>query len=332
MTSSTTRPQVTAPSDAGAHGYPFGLTLEDLDAHGYRADEYFLEGEATRYRPAPGTELGVDGRWSAEPSGTGALPDTRPRVPARRPGPVQRHGGAALEQRHRRLRPVLGRHARDARRRLRVRRRHDPAGRGPRPARPRRRACRHGTPSAYGTLSIASDDDSYDIFTQAARAVGPDRDRTTDPLGGLDVERVIAMGSSQSAGRLGHLRQRHPSAGPRHRRVPAAHLLRQRHAAGGRRRGGQHRQPDRAVRRPRRAAGPEPAPRRPRRAGDGRQLRARGHLLPARCASPTPTASATGRRRARATSPSRRWTCGRRSTSATSARRCRCRRTSTTSR
>ena len=68
--------------------------------------------------------------------------------------------------------------------------------------RPRRRACRRGTPSGTATLSIASDDDSFDIFTQAARAVGPDRDRTTDPLGGLDVERVIAMGSSQSAGRL----------------------------------------------------------------------------------------------------------------------------------
>ena len=57
-------------------------------------------------------------------------------------------------------------------------------------------------PERYGTLSIASDDDSFDIFTQAARAVGPDRDRTTDPLGGLDVARVVAMGSSQSAGRL----------------------------------------------------------------------------------------------------------------------------------
>ena len=57
-------------------------------------------------------------------------------------------------------------------------------------------------PERYATLSITSDDDSFDIFTQAARAVGPDRDRTTDPLGGLDVERVIAMGSSQSAGRL----------------------------------------------------------------------------------------------------------------------------------
>ena len=68
-------------------------------------------------------------------------------------------------------------------------------------------------PERYGTLSIASDDDSFDIFTQAARAVGPDRDRTTDPLGGLDVQRVIAMGSSQSAGRLGaYVNAIHPLA------------------------------------------------------------------------------------------------------------------------
>ena len=57
-------------------------------------------------------------------------------------------------------------------------------------------------PERYGELSIASDDDSFDIFTQAARVVGPERDRTTDVLGGLEVERVVAMGSSQSAGRL----------------------------------------------------------------------------------------------------------------------------------
>ena len=68
-------------------------------------------------------------------------------------------------------------------------------------------------PERYGSLSIASDDDSFDIFTQAARAVGPDRDRTTDPLGGLDVRRVIAMGSSQSAGRLGaYVNAIHPLA------------------------------------------------------------------------------------------------------------------------
>lgn len=58
-------------------------------------------------------------------------------------------------------------------------------------------------PERYGTLSIPTDDYSFDIFTQVATAVGPDRPRTgPDPLGGLDVRHVVAQGSSQSAGRL----------------------------------------------------------------------------------------------------------------------------------
>jgi hypothetical protein len=58
-------------------------------------------------------------------------------------------------------------------------------------------------PERYGSLSIPSDDYSYDIFTQAARAVAPDRPRSPiDPLGGLEVRHLAAIGGSQSAGRL----------------------------------------------------------------------------------------------------------------------------------
>ena len=58
-------------------------------------------------------------------------------------------------------------------------------------------------PERYGMLSIAGDDYSFDIFTQAARAVGPNRARTgVDPMGGLAVRKLIAQGASQSAGRL----------------------------------------------------------------------------------------------------------------------------------
>jgi hypothetical protein len=71
-------------------------------------------------------------------------------------------------------------------------------------------------PQRYGTLSIPDDDASFDIFTQIADAVGPDRvgapaggavasaagDRAADPMGGLVVERLLAAGESQSACRL----------------------------------------------------------------------------------------------------------------------------------
>ena len=48
-------------------------------------------------------------------------------------------------------------------------------------------------PERYGSLSIESDDYSYDIFTQAATAI-----RTLD---GFDAAKLIAHGASQSAGR-----------------------------------------------------------------------------------------------------------------------------------
>ncbi len=201
MTSSTTRPLVTEPPVAGVRGYPFGLTLVDLDAHGYRADEYFLEGEATRYRPAAGTELGPDGRWAAEPAGTAPY---RTRVVVYRPVDPDRFNGtvvlhwnnvsAGYDLFSGDTPEILeGGYAFAGVTTQRV---------GVHGLPTMQQGLRTWDPDRYGTLSIASDDDSFDIFTQAARAVGPDRDRTTDPLGGLDVERVVAMGSSQSAGRL----------------------------------------------------------------------------------------------------------------------------------
>ncbi|GAB5451688.1 MAG: alpha/beta hydrolase domain-containing protein [Halioglobus sp.] len=52
----------------------------------------------------------------------------------------------------------------------------------------------------YASLSHPGDSFSYDIFAQAAQAVR--RPLGVDPLDGLSVERMIAVGQSQSAGRL----------------------------------------------------------------------------------------------------------------------------------
>ena len=48
-------------------------------------------------------------------------------------------------------------------------------------------------PERYGTLDHPGDDFSFDIYTQAARAVGP------ATLGGLAPEKLVASGGSQSA-------------------------------------------------------------------------------------------------------------------------------------
>lgn len=196
------QPVVTGPITGGAKGRPFGGTLLDLARYRYREAEYFLEGTATRYRPAAGAELGRDGVWEVEPAGTAPYKTRllvyRPSDPAAFNGtvivtwnnvtagydlfnadsPEIFEGGFVLVC-------------------VTVQK----VGIEGLPPTPQGLAA--WDRERYGSLSISSDDFSFDIFTQAARAVGRERSRTlVDPLGGLDVRHVVAQGASQSAGRL----------------------------------------------------------------------------------------------------------------------------------
>jgi hypothetical protein len=56
-----------------------------------------------------------------------------------------------------------------------------------------------GDPVRYGPLSHPGDSFSYDIFSQAGQAI---RDNAAQMLGGLTPQKLVAMGISQSAGRL----------------------------------------------------------------------------------------------------------------------------------
>jgi hypothetical protein len=56
-------------------------------------------------------------------------------------------------------------------------------------------------PLRYGTLAHPGDDYSYDVFSQAVAAVR-DPAGIIDPMDGLEVERAIGYGQSQSSGRL----------------------------------------------------------------------------------------------------------------------------------
>jgi hypothetical protein len=184
-------------------GWAFGGPTTDLAAWGYREEEFFLEGTARRYRQLPGTELGRDGRWRLEQSGSAPFATrivvVRPEDPAVFNGTVvvlwnnvtagyENFGGgdspevfeggfayAAVSAQH------VGVH-----------------GVGEHP-----QGLRAWDPERYGSLSVPGDDYSYDIFTQAAGAVAPDRPRGgVDPMGGLEVQRLVAQGASQSAARL----------------------------------------------------------------------------------------------------------------------------------
>jgi hypothetical protein len=193
--------RVTGPISGGAHGWPYGAATRDLEREGYLEEEYFLTGEATRYRPLG--ELAPDGRWSVGPAGsspfTTRLLVRRPRDPARFNGTVileWNNVSAGFEIFEAGDTSVIFdegfAYVGVSAQRVGVHGHHrSPLG------------LRAWDPERYGELDIADDAISYGIFTAAARAVSGLRSAdSVDPLGGLAVQRLIATGASQSAGRL----------------------------------------------------------------------------------------------------------------------------------
>jgi Alpha/beta hydrolase domain len=193
---------LTGPIENGSRPNAFGAPAFDIAAHGYAIAEYFFDGEATAYAPAPGSELASDGRWEVRASRTAPFKTRmlvfRPEDPTRSSGTVWlswlnvtsgfevvdvlpeslRDGDALVFVSAQRvgLDGFVGAEA---------------------------NGLRAWDPERYGSLSHPGDDFSYDIFTKAARLVGRDRSaQDVDPMDGLAVERVIASGISQSAIRL----------------------------------------------------------------------------------------------------------------------------------
>jgi hypothetical protein len=190
------------PITGGKHGWAFGRPLFDLAARGYVEEEFFLSGEAITYGPVAGAEWGRDGQWQVAP--TGAMP-FKTRLLVYRPADAQRFNGtvvvcwnnvtAGYELFHGESPEILeGGYAYVAASVQRV-------GVHGFDANPQGLAA--WDPERYGALSIPTDAGSYDIYAQVGRAVGSGRDRSgVDPLGGLPVKKVIALGASQSAARL----------------------------------------------------------------------------------------------------------------------------------
>ncbi len=210
MTEIASRQKIEGPITGGDHGWPFGQPLFDLADHGYVAEEFFLAGDATTFRQAHGTEWGRDGKWVAEASGTvpfiTRLLVYRPVDPTRFNGTVAvswNNVTAGYELFNGESPEFFEGYAVVLATVQRV-------GIDGFPTNSQGLAA--WDPTRYGSLSIPTDDASYDIFTQVARAVGADRDGTVDPLAGLTVERVIGMGASQSAARLAtYVNAIHPS-------------------------------------------------------------------------------------------------------------------------
>jgi hypothetical protein len=196
---------VTGPISDGIHDWPFAASLQDVANFGYIEVEYLLEGTAKRYRDVDESQSRRDGHWQAEETGSVEFKTRfivyRPQDPAKFNGTViltwnnvtagyDLFGAESLEI-------LEGGYALVC---LTTQK----AGIEGLP--PLHQGLLNWDPERYQGLSIPTDDCSYDVFTQAALAVGAERhsikNDAIDPMAGLDVQRVVALGASQSAGRL----------------------------------------------------------------------------------------------------------------------------------
>lgn len=197
--SRTGHPDVEGPITGGRYGRPFGAALDDLVRLGYIEEEYFLSGEALRYRPT--RPLLADGHWDV----TGESVDSyRTRVLVRRPGNPQGFNGTVVVEWVNvssgfdvnfavppSLFNGLAYVAVSA----------QPLGVDGFDSWP------HGLTrwdrQRYGNLYVRDDALGYDIFTQVARLLRrPLADGGGTLLGGQQAELVVGVGASQSGTRV----------------------------------------------------------------------------------------------------------------------------------
>ena len=202
-------PEVTGPVTGGADGKPF-LAADPalLEEYGYVEEEYVLEGEAAAYESdAP---LAADGRWTVTPGETAPY---RTRIIVRYPDDPEAFDGTVWVEWYN----VTGGIDNDPDFGLAHPAMLDPGsayvgvsaqavgveGGGPAieiEGAPEISGLKEIDPERYGDLDHPGDDYSYDMYSQAAQVLR--RPGEVAVLGGLVPEHVIAIGESQSAGRL----------------------------------------------------------------------------------------------------------------------------------
>lgn len=204
-TSSVADPSVSGPVTGGSGDIqPPNVASLDLDQVGYRSSEYFLSGTATAFAPNPGP-LASDGMWTVAPAST--APYTT-RVVVFRPKRASKFNGSVVVEwlnvsglvdanpdwtmTHNELIREgfawVGVSAQTAG--INQLKCADP------PVAPCTVA---GDPARYGQLSHPGDGYAYDIFSQAGQAI---RDDAATILDGLKPKKLLAVGESQSAGRM----------------------------------------------------------------------------------------------------------------------------------
>lgn len=203
----------------GGGGRPYASSIVDLSDYGYTEVEYFLSGQASIFAPVPDTVFSADGRWQVTPAPDG--PTTYcTRLLVRRP-PKDRFNGTVVVEF---MQEYFG-SERDTNFRwnaetlLRegfawvgaslhhegIDERHDTEFTYNGMVLPAGPSLIEWDADRYGALRFPHSDLCYDVLSQIGRAVGAARTVTgVDPLPGLDVKAVIAVGNTIAADRLRH--------------------------------------------------------------------------------------------------------------------------------
>ncbi|HEY1574105.1 MAG TPA: alpha/beta hydrolase domain-containing protein [Pseudonocardiaceae bacterium] len=189
----TAAPTVSGPVTGGTHGFPFTASSVDLRSHDYAEQEFFFSGTAHGFTSAQ--PLTSDGRWQVQQAASAPYES---RMIVRAPTDPSRFNGTVIVEW---LNVSAGRDIDvDWDYGFNELMNDGFAYVGVTAQAVGVHALTAWDPARYGSLSIPSDDFSYDIFSQAGAAV-----RSTgahSPLRGLRVRNVIADGESQSAGRM----------------------------------------------------------------------------------------------------------------------------------
>jgi hypothetical protein len=196
---------VTGPVTGGAGVPRVASTGFDLADVGYVTEEYFLEGTATAYDAAK--PLKSDGKWAVKPVSTAPY---KTRIVVYRPEKAKDFNGTVVVEwlnvtagfdsaphwqwAHNAIIRSGAAWVGVSAQAVGVQGGASVALGGP------SGGLKGGDPERYGTLEHPGDIYSYDMFSQAGRAVA--HGGTSGPLGGFKVQRVIAVGQSASASRL----------------------------------------------------------------------------------------------------------------------------------
>jgi hypothetical protein len=206
QTASSVSPPSVSPPVTGGRGQPFAALA--AAPPGYLEEERFLSGTATSY--AKDGRWDVDGMWSVKPAAT--APYTV-RMLVRRPTDAKRFNGIVIVEWLNVTAQAEGAADYMQMQEEIVREGYAWIGVGAQAVGVNAPATglKAWDAARYASLTHPGDAYSYDIFSQAARAIR--QPRGENPLTGLRIQKVIATGRSQSAFRLvTYINAIHPAA------------------------------------------------------------------------------------------------------------------------